>query len=488
MPNWFATISLVLCPLIALALFRVLPVNRALIWTILGGQLLLPVGAAIKFAGIPAFDKYSLPSLAALAGCAMITRRVPRVLHRFGLTELLLLMYLLSPFITSELNGDPIFNGTTFLPAIDQYEALSAAVAQFLFVLPFILGRQFLKTSADITETLRILVIAGLLYSLLMLVEVRVSPQLHLWVYGYSAISYAVEMRYDGFRPTVFMTNGLVVAFFTTTAVVAAAAFWRTRGRVTRISPGGVTAYLGAVLVLCKSLGALIYAGALVPLIRFTTPRLQLRIALILVTVAMAFPLLRSLDVFPTVTLDDITKSIDNDRAQSLQFRFDQEDQLLRHASERILFGWGRFGRNRVFDQDTGKDLSVTDGRWIITIGQFGVIGFLAEFGLLALPVFRAASALKFVDPIDDRVVFAALALILAINMIDLLPNAPLTPWTWLLAGALLGRAEALGGLARRQQKPMVNRNIHGTKARGRADSLMQRRSAEHCNPPLSLS
>src|SRR6516162_6924842 len=101
MPNLFATIALVLWPLVALALFHELPVNRALVWTILGGQLLLPI-AAIKFAGIPAFDKVSLPSLAALAGCAMITGRMPRVLHRFGLTELLLLMYVLSPFITSE--------------------------------------------------------------------------------------------------------------------------------------------------------------------------------------------------------------------------------------------------------------------------------------------------------------------------------------------------------------------------------------------------
>jgi hypothetical protein len=487
MPNLFATIALVLWPLVALALFHELPVNRALVWTILGGQLLLPI-AAIKFAGIPAFDKVSLPSLAALAGCAMITGRMPRVLHRFGLTELLLLMYVLSPFITSELNGDPIIIGTTFLPAIDQYEALSAAVAQFLFVLPFILGRQFLKTSADIRETMRILVIAVLLYSLLMLFEVRMSPQLHLWVYGYSVLSYAVEFRYEGFRPTVFMPNGLIVAFFTMTAVVAAAVFWRTRGRVTRISPGGVTAYLGAVLVLCKSLGALIYAGALVPLIRFATPRLQMRIALILVTVAVAFPLLRSLDAFPTVTLADVAKSIDNDRAASLQYRFNQEDQLLRRASERILFGWGRFGRNRVFDQDTGGDVSVTDGRWIITLGTFGLIGFLAEFGLLALPVFRAASALKFVDSADDRVVLAALALILATNMIDLLPNAPLTPWTWLLAGALLGRAETLGGLIRRQQKPMVNRNIHGTKARGQANNIIQRPRAAHNNPPLRLS
>jgi hypothetical protein len=96
-----------------------------------------------------------------------------------------------------------------------------------------------------------------------------------------------------------------------------------------------------------------------------------------------------------------------------------------------------------VFDDDTGDDVSVTDGRWIITMGQFGFVGFLAEFGLLALPIIRAASALKYAETAQDEVFLAALALILAINMIDLLPNSSISPWTWLIAGALLGRAEA---------------------------------------------
>ena len=88
----------------------------------------------------------------------------------------------------------------------------------------------------------------------------------------------------------------------------------------------------------------------------------------------------------------------------------------------------------------SGSDVSVTDGRWIITMGQFGFIGFLAEFGLLALAVVRAAQAAKFADDDEEQVLLAALALIVAINVVDLLPNASLSPWTWLLAGALLGQ------------------------------------------------
>ena len=206
----------------------------------------------------------------------------------------------------------------------------------------------------------------------------------------------------------------------------------------------GVTAYLSGVLVLCKTLGALVYGAALVLLVRFTRPQLQLRIALVLVAIALLYPTLRAADLFPTRSLVELAQAIDPDRAQSLQFRFANEDQLLDRAWQRFLFGWGRFGRNRVYDEESGRDLSVTDGRWIITMGQFGFIGFLAEFGLLALAVARAAQAAKFADERRGAGLLAALALIVAINVVDLLPNASLSPWTWLLAGALLGRAEAL--------------------------------------------
>lgn len=99
-----------------------------------------------------------------------------------------------------------------------------------------------------------------------------------------------------------------------------------------------------------------------------------------------------------------------------------------------------------------GQDVSITDGHWIIVIGQFGLFGFLAEFGLLILPIFQAASALRFTRSLDERVNLAALALILAINIVDLLPNSGLIPWTWLLAGGLMGRAEALRNTKRVRQ------------------------------------
>jgi hypothetical protein len=295
---------------------------------------------------------------------------------------------------------------------------------------------------------MRALVIAGLVYSLPILFETRFSPQLNSWIYGYFPSDFLQQMRDGGFRPMVFMGHGLAVAFFAMTTVVAAAACWRTQVNVGRLSPAGVTAFLGMILLLCKSGAALVYGVTLMPVVRWTTPRLQLRIALALVTIALLYPALRIADLVPTKYMVDLAESISAERASSLGFRFDQEQLLLTHASERFLFGWGRFGRSRVYDAESGRDISFTDGRWIITLGQFGLFGFIAEFGLLALPVFRAASALRFTESSRDGVLLGALALILAINVVDLLPNSGLLPWTWLLAGALLGRAETLHAVA----------------------------------------
>ena len=109
-----------------------------------------------------------------------------------------------------------------------------------------------------------------------------------------------------------------------------------------------------------------------------------------------------------------------------------------------------------MFGED-GGDQSITDGAWIITMGQFGFVGFLAQFGLIAIGVFRTASVVKLVSSERHRVLLAAMALIVAINLVECLPNAAITPWALLLAGAVLGRTEAIRIVARRQKKTRVD-------------------------------
>ena len=333
--------------------------------------------------------------------------------------------------------------GSSVLPGVGLYDGGSAVITEYIILIPFFLGRQILRGAADTENILRSLVVAGLLYSLPTLFEIRMSPQLHTWIYGYFPHMFAEQIRDGGFRPVVFLGHGLLVAFFTMTTVVASAAMWRAQTRIVRVPPAGITAYLGVVLILCKGFGALVYGVVLVPLVRWATPRMQLRVAMVLVVIALGYPILRTMDLVPTETAVEVAGLVSPDRAGSLETRFTNERQLLDRASERFWFGWGRYGRSYIYNEH-GSETSLTDGYWIITMGQFGFIGYLATFGLLALTVFRALSGLKFTEPTRDRYYFSALALIIAINIFDLLPNSSINPWTWLLAGALLGRTEAL--------------------------------------------
>jgi hypothetical protein len=278
-----------------------------------------------------------------------------------------------------------------------------------------------------------------------MLLEIRLSPQLHTWIYGYFPHMFAQQMREGGFRPVVFLGHGLLVAFLGMTSFVAAAALWRVSIPIARLRPAGVMVYLGIVLVLCKTLGALVYGMLLMPLVRWGSPRLQVRIASLLVVIAVGYPILRASDLVPTELMLELASGVSEERSSSLAMRFSQEHQLLMRASERFWFGWGRFGRSRIYDE-YGSDKTLSDGYWIITMGQFGFAGFLVEFGLLALTVLRANSIFRLPMSKEDRLLLSALGMIvaIAISIFALLPTATSRPWTWLVAGALLGRVERL--------------------------------------------
>jgi hypothetical protein len=321
------------------------------------------------------------------------------------------------------------------------------------------LGRRFLRTAEDCHNILVTLTIAGLCYSFPLLFEIRFSPQLHYWVYGYFPSEFVQAVREGGFRPMVFMGHGLLAAFFLMTSLLAATALWRNREKIGPLASSVVVPSLGLVLLLCKSMAALIYGLGGFLLVFFTRPKTQFRVATLLVTISLLYPLLRSFDLVPTTFIIGVANSIDQERGESLEYRFVNENGLLQRAFERPFFGWGRFGRSRIYDAGTGEDISVTDGRWVIDLGQFGLVGFLSEFGLLAICVYRAAAAFRLAQSAKEQLAFATLALIVSINIFDLLPNDGLIPWTWLISGALLGQAEELA-FARRSSKSRP-RSVH---------------------------
>lgn len=458
--NAFALLALLGWPVISILMFRRWSIERALIWSILGAYMFLPQITAINFPLVPPLNKESIPNLTAFAICMSTWGRLPGVMPRVWVGRALVVMFILSPVITVLTNLEPMRFGVDHfgtlsvmdpndlhlwgLPGLRIYDSASALVQQVFFMLPFFLAREALRTTEAMREILLALVIAGAIYALPMLYEVRMSPQLHTRIYGFFQHDFAQAMRQGGFRPFVFMPHGLWVAFFAVMVTLAAAA----RARLAKPSEAGKRLlYVGfgfGLVIICKSMGPLLYALAFAPIILVLKPRVHMLIATGLVSLVIAYPLLRGAQLVPTDWLLAQVEDVNPDRAQSLGYRFDNEQSILDHVADKPLFGWGGWGRFMVYDPATGDSETVVDGQWIITIGQFGWLGYIAAFGMLALPVFSLAWQARRRGAAPIPIEVSAVALILAINMVDMLPNATLIPFTWLIAGALLGYAEEM--------------------------------------------
>lgn len=458
-----ANIALLCWPLVALYLFVKLPFERAIIWSVVISFLFLPNLVAIDLPGVPALDRWTLPSLIMLVLALFKAPRRFRLLPKHALCKLLLIALLLGTVGTALSNQDLIFpGGDRVLQGASMYDAASESVRTVLTIAPFLLGWQYLSSAQSHETILKILVSIGLVYSILMLAEVRLSPQLHTWVYGYRQFDFSQQFRAGGFRPVVFLPHGLWTAFFAMTITVAAAALWRQgqmdKGSTAASTPGASNSYLylsgyfGIVLVLCKSLGSLVFGAFLAPIVLLTKPKSQLRIAVVLVTIAMTYPLLRGGSLVPIDSIRDLAQSYSAERAQSLEVRLENEDRMLEHASQRPFFGWGGWGRSRVYDPRTGKDVTITDGYWIIAIGTYGWVGYIGLFGLLGVPVIAVWRRIQKDGNASLTPATSALCLLLGINMIEMLPNTTLPPWTWLIAGSLLGFATRT---AKEEVKPL---------------------------------
>ena len=435
-----AYLALVLLVPLSAVIYAILRPPAATAAVFLTAILFLPEGVSFDAPALPPFDKHAIAGLCALAGTLLTASGALRRARPGRGVDWFATLLLLGLVGTSVTNGDPLSYGNTYLPALSLYDAFSQAVRLGLhWIIPFFLGRALYRDADDLRDLMVVVVIAALLYLPLVVIELRLSPQLHRTVYGFHQHDFVQTVRSGGgFRPMVFMRHGLALAMFLLTATLFAAALARSRTPLLSMPAGPVAGVLGLILLLCKSLGALVYALALLPVLVVARARLQTRLAVLLAVLVVAYPVLRITDVFPTDTLVDAAARLNQQRADSLAFRFYNEDQLVEKALERNVFGWGSFGRNRIYN-DWGSDVSVTDGHWIIALGGGGAVGFIGTFGLLLAPVFMARRRLSEVPFGRDRLLIGALAVVVAVNVVDLLPNALYSGFTLLLAGALAG-------------------------------------------------
>lgn len=455
MPNAIAYLMLLIWPAVCLVLFRTQKVERAIVWSILGGYLLLPPLAEFNLPLVPAMDKVSIPNLSVLAILIFATAHQVRLLPEGRIARVLMALLILSAIPTVLTNrepilfevlrdADPILFLVDALPGQSARDIGSVLISQALTIVPFLVARQFLSSETGLREILLALMVGAVAYSVPSLIEIRFSPQINVWVYGFFQHSFEQTMRAGGYRPIVFLPHGLWLALFVCTAAMAAAAFARMMPKHARWKAVLLTIYLMLFLLACKSAASIAYGMLLVPMIYFAPRRWLIWLAVGFAFVAVTYPMLRNVGAIPTDRIVAAVVEFNPDRAHSLEYRFNNETQLLARAAQKPVFGWSGWGRSLVRDSESGRILTIPDGRWIIVFGSFGWLGYIAEFGLLALPIFLVGAYAVRHPQREMSPYIGAVALILGITLMDMLLNATLTPFTWLTAGAILGYAERL--------------------------------------------
>ena len=438
LPNSFAYIMLFGWPAVCVVMFVMLPVEAAAIWSLLGGYLLLAPVASFDAALLPPLDKFSIPAISTFILCWMKGTQTPAP-RRSALIYLFAFMFVLSPVFTTFGNSYELHMGDRSIPGFYPLDGVKLSLQNLITLAPFFIGMRFLSSDDGRALLLKSIPIAALFYSLPMLFELRMSPQLQRLVYGSTSAAFVQQVRAGGYRHVVFLSQGIELSLFISLAFIAAIVAVRAKWRLFHMPAGVVATYLGGLLLLCKTLGTIIYGVAAAPLVLFTKPRTWVRISCVVVLIICAYPMLRTYDLIPVRRVAAAASMVSAERGGSFEYRVRNEDKLLAKANQKPFFGWGTWGRNRVYDQETGVDESVTDGAWILRFGMLGWLGYLSLFGLFATAVFSARAGVK--GPVTpSAIILGGLTFILAFNLIDLLPNANLLPFTYMVAGSIVGR------------------------------------------------
>ena len=448
MPNAFAYLVFFSWPIFVLWSLIRYPAKKAIFISIVLSTLLLPSGFEFNLPLLPPLDKDNIAGLSIIVFLLLLRKKFK--IFQPGLSTKLFIGYFIVIGITVELNPMPIIiTGSKFLPGLTHHDTFSLIIRLIIYTIPFYLGRYFSTSLRDTELFFKIMVLMALVYTLPMLFELKMSPQLHNIAYGYQPSQFVQEIRENGYRPMVFVGHGLSLAFWMSTCVLAASALLKNKIRATILSPWALVCYLFVILIFCKTWSAIFYAMLGMILIFKLRPATQVKWSLILAALVIIYPVTKLNGIFPEKEIISIINQYNPERAQSLEFRFRNENEMLAHVLERPYFGWGNWGRNRIYSDWDGRDLSVVDGRWIAELGVNGGVGFILSYAILLTPLYYARKTFNYIKEPKDQVFFSALAVILAICIIDSIPNTGMGATHLFLAGILLGQAEAI----KQQQK-----------------------------------
>jgi hypothetical protein len=459
----FAQILILAWMPVVLLLFAALPPRRAVIVAFLAGFLFLPM-VSYKLPLLPDYTKMTATCAGILIGAVCFdSKRILAFSPR--LVDLPLVLFCIAPLAASLANGLGLWDG---------FSGVLKNTITWGF--PYLIGRVYFKDLDALKELAVGIFLGGVIYIPFCLFEMRMSPQLHNMLYGFSPRE--VQMRYDGWRPAVFLDGGLQLGLWMTISSMTGLWLWWTGAmkRCAGVPAAWLVWPLLLTTVLCRATGALLLeliAFGVLWLTRVTGTRLAL---VGLLMFAPAYITVRTLGVWHGEPITSMAKAIDPIRAESFEFRLKNEDLLVAKAMQRPIFGWGGWGRSRVMN-DEGKDISITDGFWVIEFGAHGVLALVSVYVYMLLPLWttlgRASARHLNTRQMAPLIV---LGVATALYPIDCLLNSMVNPVFILTGGAVASVA-----LHRRRVSPVVADGEADTPVGIDADCVPRRRLFPHC-------
>ena len=408
-------------------LFVFLTPKRSVMASFTFGWLFLPK-AGYSVAGLPDISPQVVIMMGVVIGISLFAKEAvfrirPRTIDIFAV------FLIVAPIGSSLANN------------LGLYDGVSNAFSNFAkWVFPYIMGRIMIRSLDDLRDFAIIILLGAFAYIPIALYEIRMSPTLNFYTYGFRPFQFSTTKRLGGWRPVGFMTHGIELGMWFMVAAWLSATLWFSRRKA---AIGGVPMWFVAIsllvmLVLSRAIGAWILCAvifgvfAILRVIRFKP------ILLAFVLIPAIYAGVRVTNTWNGLGLVAAFEVISEKRAASLETRLLHEQKLNERAMERPVFGWGGWGRNRIRNW-AGKDLSLTDGMWIIILGQQGLMGLIGWLGLWIAPCVVAVrrASIGVLASRDFRLMYVFILLVPAI-MIDLMFNAFVGPSLIMIPGGLV--------------------------------------------------
>ena len=323
-----------------LVMFAMLPRIAAVSFAIIGAWLILPP-YALPIAGLPDYSKISAAALGVTLGTMIFCPdRLIRFRPRWFDLPMLLWCFF-SGIATSVQNG------------LGVYDGLSDALAlTTMWGLPYLVGRLYFGELESLRNFAVAMTVGGLCWIIPCVWEMRMSPTLLVKIYGFSdRTGMAKAVRLGGYRPQVFFWTGLELALWMMAAALAGWWLWRC-GVLKKIGPTRFGPVLLPILmgtaILCRSTGAILLMAAGI-MILWLSVRLRTRLLLAgLLLVGPLYVAVRTTGLWTGEEAVAMAKTtVGEDRAQSLEYRFDCENLLIEKAVAAAGVRMGRMGTQR---------------------------------------------------------------------------------------------------------------------------------------------